>query len=221
MSHHEPTKTSEGKVEDAVSNASSRCPRSFASLEYEVRSDIQHLVRNRIFRELTGAIDGDEKPLDTTNDPSDAPRTPAEELQTLAREFMACVAEEKRCTSHRMRLELKDPLAPGVVIDTPGASLFFWRFWEALVDLATAAKPPLYITEDVPSLIGGHDWVKLAEARRAADAKMDRALEVVRMAQGIKCEVAERWSVWSKSGRWPDLPLLESMVQDYQFGESL
>lgn len=38
------------------------------------------------------------------------------------------------------------------------------------------------------------------------------------MAQDIKCPVAEKWSVWSKSGRWADLPLLEALVQDYQFG---
>jgi hypothetical protein len=146
------------------------------------------------------------------------PKTASEELSTLVVEFVRCVSEEKQCTSHRMRVNIKGPLAPGVVIDTPGASLFFWRFWEAVVDLATMTKPHLWAAGD-KMLISSHDWETLVEARKLADAKMDRAIELVNVAQRIECQEVSEWTAWGKTVRWADLPLLEPVVKDFQYGE--
>lgn len=195
--------------------SSSASPRSFGSLEYEVRSDIQHLVKNRLLR---GLGSNNHTPASGHTEEEEESQTAADELTALALEFVACVSEEKRCTSHRMRRTLDEPLAPGVTIDTPGASLFFWRFWEAVVDLATACMPHQWI-DGKQSLITADDWDALREARFAADSKMDRAIELIDMAQHIECAVAAGWSVWSKPGRWADLPLLEPMIQDYQLGQ--
>jgi hypothetical protein len=221
MSYPDPAKTVESET-GTGSNASSADPRTFASLEHEVRGDIKHLVRNRLLRGLGLDIEEDEIEERTENELGienmDITQTASDELNTLALEFVACVAEEKRCDSHRMRLRLERSLAPGVVIDTPGASVFFWRFWETVVDSATASKPQLWVPGE-KSLIVAHDWESLEEARRTADSKMDRAIELVNMAQRIDCAVTAGWSVWSKPGRWADLPLLEPIVKDCQFGE--
>ncbi|KAF8680089.1 hypothetical protein RhiXN_00935 [Rhizoctonia solani] len=216
MSHPEPSKTSEDQSEAYVSDISG--PRNFSSIEYDVRSDIQHLVWNRVSHgmgEEGATVDRQAAGNGIEND--EPPKTASEELSTLVVEFVQCVSEEKQCTSHRMRVKIKGSLAPGVVIDTPGASLFFWRFWEAVVDLATMTKPHLWAAGD-KMLISSHDWETLVEARKLADAKMDRAIELVNVAQRIECQEVSDWTVWGKPVRWADLPLLEPIVKDFQYG---
>lgn len=223
MSFPEPSKSSESKVEDEEeeSSASSPCPRSFLSLEHEVRSDIRCLVRDKIGRVLAADNEDDRDELEDEGDetrPNEAPKTPADELKTLALEFVACVTQEKRCTSHNMRRTIPGSLAPGVVLDTPGASLFFWRLWQTLVDEATQSSLTYWDTRE-KSLATACDWEALVLARQRADQKTSRATELVKLAQGIQCDAAASWSVWAKPGKWADLPLLEHMVRDYQFGE--
>ncbi|CAE6425028.1 unnamed protein product [Rhizoctonia solani] len=218
MSHPEPSKTSDEQSEAYVSNVSSSGPRNFSSIEYDVRSDIQHLVWNRVSRgmgEEGATVDREVTKNGIEND--EPPKTASDELKTLFVEFVRCVSEEDQCTSHRMRVEIKGPLAPGVAIDTPGASLFFWRFWESVVDLATMTKPHLWAAGD-KMLITSHDWETLVEARKVADAKMDKAIELVNVAQRIECQEISGWKVWGKSMKWADLPLLEPIVKDFQFG---
>ncbi|KAF8609789.1 hypothetical protein BDV93DRAFT_518544 [Ceratobasidium sp. AG-I] len=221
MSLPQPSKSSESKVEDEAeeSSASSPCPRSFLSLEHEVRGDIRCLVRDKIGRALATDREENKDELDEEGDetrPDETPKTPSDELKTLALEFVACVAQEKRCTSHRMRRTITGSLAPGVVLDTPGASLFFWRLWETLVDEATQSRLTWW-SEHEKSLATACDWEALVLARGRADRKTDRAVELVNLAQGIQCDAAASWSVWTKPGKWADLPLLEHIVRDYQF----
>ncbi|KAJ1310959.1 hypothetical protein OPQ81_009470 [Rhizoctonia solani] len=218
MSFPEPSKTSEDRSEAYVSEVSSSGPRHFSSIEHDIRSDIQHLVWNRVSRgmgEEGATIEREETENGIENDES--PKTASDELRTLVADFVRCVSEEQQCTSHRMRVKIKGPFAPGVVIDTPGASLFFWRFWESVVDLATMTKPHLWAAGD-KMLISSHDWETLIEARKVADAKMDRAIELVNVAQRIKCQEISGWTIWGKPMKWADLPLLEPIVKDFQFG---
>ncbi|KAF8761080.1 CBF/Mak21 family [Rhizoctonia solani] len=177
MSHPEPSKTSEDQSEAYVSDISG--PRNFSSIEYDVRSDIQHLVWNRVSHGM-----GEEG---ATVD-RQRPETESKMTSLLKRHRKNSV----RSSSSLFRIS-----CAGVVIDTPGASLFFWRFWEAVVDLATMTKPHLWAAGD-KMLISSHDWETLVEARKLADAKMDRAIEL--------------------PVRWADLPLLEPIVKDFQYG---
>ncbi|KAG8691637.1 hypothetical protein FRC11_014014 [Ceratobasidium sp. 423] len=216
MSHPEPSKTSDGQSEAYVSGVSSSSPRNFSTIEYDVRSDIQHLVWNRVSHgmgEEGATVERAENGIENDESPKNA----SDELRTLVVEFVRCVSEEKQCTSHRMRVKIKEPFAPGVVIDTPGASLFFWRFWESVVDLATMTKPHLWAAGD-KMLITSHDWETLVEARKLADVKMERAIELVSVAQRIECQEISGWTIWGRPGKWADLPLLEPIVKDFQFG---
>ncbi|KAG8687319.1 hypothetical protein FRC09_013570 [Ceratobasidium sp. 395] len=214
MSHPEPSKSSESKVgEDELTDASSPGPRTFMSLENEVRKDIKCLVKDKVSKAFNvgekDEEDGEAKQEDTTP-------TLASELQSLALEFIACVTQERRCTSHRMRLKLPGSLAPGVILDTPGAGLFFYRFWEALVDEATKSRS-YHSTSKEKCLATACDWQSLDQARGLANERTDRAIKLIKLAQDIKCEAAASWSVWGRPGKWADLPLLEHMFRDYQF----
>ncbi|CAE6469662.1 unnamed protein product [Rhizoctonia solani] len=218
MSLPEPSKTSEGPSEACVSKISGSGPRNFSSIDYDVRSDIKLIVWNRLSRgmgEEGATVEREDSENGIENDES--PKTASDEIRTLVVDFVRCVSEEKQCTSHRMRVKIKGPLAPGVVIDTPGASLFFWRFWESVIDLATMTKPHRWAGEE-KTLIASHDWGTLVEARKVAYARMDRAIELVDVAQRIECQEMSGWTIWGKSMKWADLPLLEPIVHDFQFG---
>jgi hypothetical protein len=117
-----------------------------------------------------------------------------------------------------MRRTLSTPLVPGIIIDTPGASLFFFRFWESVVDEGTKSKEQWWSTRE-KSFATACNREALEQARAAADQRTDRAIGLVKLAQGIDCAVSAGWSVWMRSGKWADLPLLENTVRDRQFGE--
>ncbi|KAG8745366.1 hypothetical protein FRC10_008225 [Ceratobasidium sp. 414] len=207
----DPSKSSESKGEDEFTEASSPGPRTFLSLELEVRGDIKCLVKDKVSKAFN-INERDDEEGGESNQGGMSP-TPAE-LQSLALEFVACVTQERRCTSHSMRLQLPAPLAPGVILDTPGAGLFFYRLWDKLVDEATKSRS--YHSKD-KCFANSCDWETLAQARATANEKTNRAIKLVRLAQGIECEAAASWSVWGRSGKWADLPLLEHIVRDNQF----
>ncbi|QRV90729.1 hypothetical protein RhiJN_18747 [Ceratobasidium sp. AG-Ba] len=214
MSHPVPSKSSESKpAEDGYSSASSPCPRSFLSLEHEVRTDIKCLVEDKVSQ----VFDVQDEPNTGLrhNEPPEIWRTPADELQSLALEFVACVSHERRCTSHRMRLALQDPLAPGVILDTPGTGLFFYRLWERVIEEAT--RPDRRQNSKEKSCATASDWETLAAERAELDQRTDRAVKLIGLAQEIKCDTAASWNVWGRSGRWSDLPLLEHLVRDREF----
>ncbi|CUA73795.1 hypothetical protein RSOLAG22IIIB_01312 [Rhizoctonia solani] len=219
MSHPEPTKTSDGPSEACVSGISASGPRNYSSIEYDVRTDIKLIVWNRLSRgmgEEGASVEREETGNGIEND--EPPKSASDEIRMLVVDFVRCVSEEKQCTSHRMRVKIKGSFAPGVVIDTPGASVFFWRFWEYVVDLATMTKLHRWAPGDEKTLIASHDWKALVEARKVADARMDKAIELVDVAQRIECQEISGWTIWGKSMEWADLPLLEPLVNDFQFG---
>ncbi|KAG9125441.1 hypothetical protein FRC07_007578 [Ceratobasidium sp. 392] len=213
MSHPEPSKSSESKAgEEEFTDASSPGPRTFLSLEHEVRSDIKCLIKDKVSK----AFNTKEKDEDGETKQEDGSLTPASELQSLALEFIACTTQERRCTSHRMRLKLPARLAPGVILDTPGAGLFFYRLWETLVDEATESRS-YHSGSKEKCLATACDWQALDQARAIANERIDRAIKLIKLVQDIKCEDAASWSVWGRPGKWADLPLLEHMFRDYQF----
>ncbi|KAG9098966.1 hypothetical protein FRC06_005789 [Ceratobasidium sp. 370] len=201
-----------GAGEDELTEASSPGPRTFLSLELEVRGDIKCLVKDKVSRAFN--TDERDKEEDGESNQDGASYTPATELRSLAFEFIACVTQERRCTSHRMRLPLSTSLAPGVILDTPGAGLFFYRLWDTLVDEATKSRS--YHLKD-KCFANACDWVALEQTRTTANERTNRAIKLVKLAQEIKCEAAASWSVWGRPGKWADLPLLEHIVRDYQF----
>ncbi|KAG9082462.1 hypothetical protein FS749_006832 [Ceratobasidium sp. UAMH 11750] len=213
MSRLDPSKSSESKAsEDEFTEASSPGPRTFLSLELEVRGDIKCLVKDKVSKAFNTGEQNDEEEGETNQDGTSL--TPATELQSLALEFIACVTQERRCVSHRMRLQLPAPLAPGVILDTPGTGLFFSKLWATLVDEATKSRS--YRPKE-KCFANACDWEALEQARVAANERTNRAIKLVRLAQEIKCEVAASWSVWGRPAKWADLPLLEHIVRDYQF----
>ncbi|CAE7173512.1 unnamed protein product [Rhizoctonia solani] len=214
----EASNTSDSQSEACVSEMSGSGPRHFALIEHDIRSDIRLLVWNRVSRGMgeEGAIVEREQARNGIE--NDEPlKSASDELRTLVVEFVRCVSDEDQCTSHRMRVEIKGSLAPGVVIDTPGASLFFWKFWGSVVDLATMTKTHPWGSGE-KTLIASHDWETLVEARKVANAKMDKAIELINVAQRIECQEISGWTIWGQSMSWADLPILEPMVKDFQFG---